>query len=192
MAGCESLRELHERAAQQHSRAEAAASAALAATDRGHAAFYASALRAIGEMASQLERTLNTVLAEAMTRDLVHGAYNAEMEAVALGDLLASAHDADSADRFAINLSPNPFPVLELDPRVLFHIYRNVRRRAAVRTLRPAVSARPTPHQPCALTHCPSPSFEPAAPASRCAPCAARLPACRPSRTRASTAGRTG
>lgn len=118
MADCETLRELHERAANE----------AAGTTD---VTLPRLTLRGLADMASKLERTLNTVLAEAMARELVHGVYDAQPEAVALVDLLHSCLDVDRADRFVIVTDPDPLPALSIDPRLVYHIYRNVRRRHA-------------------------------------------------------------
>lgn len=81
--------------------------------------------RGLNEVTIGLQRTLNVVLAEAMAREVAHGAYTPQVEAVHLVELLRGAlSSSSSAARFPILTQPEPLPQLELDPRLVFHIYR--------------------------------------------------------------------
>lgn len=75
------------------------------------------------DLNGMLQRTLDTVLAQAMARDVVHGAYKPRPEPTVLHDILVRGEG--HAKRFAVRVSPTPFPVLEIDPKLVFHIHRN-------------------------------------------------------------------
>eukprot|EP00304_Pavlova_gyrans_P016369 CAMPEP_0206033094 /NCGR_PEP_ID=MMETSP1466-20131121/393_1 /ASSEMBLY_ACC=CAM_ASM_001126 /TAXON_ID=44452 /ORGANISM="Pavlova gyrans, Strain CCMP608" /LENGTH=1216 /DNA_ID=CAMNT_0053407257 /DNA_START=46 /DNA_END=3696 /DNA_ORIENTATION=+ len=81
------------------------------------------------EIDAVLKRTLDMVLAQAMARDVVHGAYKPRPEPTQLLDLLSRGEGRTA--RFAITTKPEPLPVLELDPKLIFHIHRNAMSNAA-------------------------------------------------------------
>jgi hypothetical protein len=77
----------------------------------------------LGELHGMLRHTLSTVLAQAMARDVIHGAYTPRPEPINLRDVLVRGEG--HAERFAMSTLNSPFPVLELDPKLVFHIHRN-------------------------------------------------------------------
>ncbi|KAJ1631140.1 hypothetical protein T492DRAFT_613137 [Pavlovales sp. CCMP2436] len=77
----------------------------------------------LGELHGMLQHTLSTVLAQAMARDVLHGAYTPRPEPINLRNVLVRC--AGHAERFEMRTLVEPFPVLELDPKLVFHIHRN-------------------------------------------------------------------
>jgi signal transduction histidine kinase len=94
----------------------------------------ATLARAVNELEDNLKRTLNTVLAEAMARELVHGEYRAQpKKQVDVVALLRSCIGAGSSgdqckhqdSRYRLETCPSPFPLLEVDPQLVYHVFRN-------------------------------------------------------------------
>jgi hypothetical protein len=82
--------------------------------------------RVIRELDSQLHETLDTVLAEAMARDIIHEVYEPRLEQVNIKDLLTgSAIDIGHSVVFPLELIPADFPNLLLDPQQVRYIHRN-------------------------------------------------------------------
>jgi len=75
------------------------------------------------ELDKTLRNILDTILSEAMARDVIHGNYEPKMERVELAALL-TAREMRS-DRFRLNTSPSPLPSLFIDPQLLLYIHRN-------------------------------------------------------------------
>ena len=79
----------------------------------------------IKEMDSMLHEVLDTVLAEAMARDVIHESYKPRLERVDVKDLLMScSYGLGSNERFPLQLS-DALPPLLLDPQLLRYIHRN-------------------------------------------------------------------
>jgi hypothetical protein len=76
----------------------------------------------------ELENTLNdildTILDEAMAREIVYGEYEPKMERLDVPAILASIRRRSSL-RFPLNVLPNPLPRLAIDRQLLRYIYRN-------------------------------------------------------------------
>ncbi|KAG8462663.1 hypothetical protein KFE25_004639 [Diacronema lutheri] len=86
----------------------------------------ASLVRVVTEMEEKLKRTLNTVLAQAMARELVHGEYSAQPEPVDVEALLRSSISSSDDDaRFQFAFRPDPFPMVLVDPRLVYHVFHN-------------------------------------------------------------------
>mmetsp|Transcript_3353 Transcript_3353/g.6269 ORF Transcript_3353/g.6269 Transcript_3353/m.6269 type:complete len:1165 (-) Transcript_3353:172-3666(-) len=85
--------------------------------------------RYLVELDKTLHEILDTILAEAMARDVIHEVYEPKMEKV---DVLEVLHDSmnlnankSHAQRFPIESSPSPLPKFALDPQLLKYIHRN-------------------------------------------------------------------
>mmetsp|Transcript_226 Transcript_226/g.316 ORF Transcript_226/g.316 Transcript_226/m.316 type:complete len:1086 (+) Transcript_226:192-3449(+) len=74
-----------------------------------------------------LHEILDTIMAEAMARDVIHGVYHPRHERIEVHQVLHSMSKGSrsAALRFPIMSSPAPFPELMLDPQLLRHIHRN-------------------------------------------------------------------
>jgi hypothetical protein len=82
--------------------------------------------RFIKELDTQLHETLDTVLAEAMARDVIHEVYVPRLERVDIKELLTNSNfGAGTSDRFPLELSPLDIPGLSLDPQLVRYIHRN-------------------------------------------------------------------
>jgi len=79
------------------------------------------------EMDSAIHDVLETILTEAMARDVIHGVYVPELEQVDIVSLLASMsrHTNAAIERFPVTSSPKPFPSFLFDPHLLKCIHRN-------------------------------------------------------------------
>ena len=83
--------------------------------------------RLLGAMDSSLHEVLDTVLAEAMARDVIHGAYDPQLEPLDVAALVRGISGrAEGADeRFPVTTSPEKFPILLFDQQLLKCIHRN-------------------------------------------------------------------
>jgi len=77
----------------------------------------------LADLSSKLQQTLNTVLAEAIAKDLAHGNYAPQNESVDLEALFKGNLGSDP--RFEVRTMPSPLPVVDMDPRLLYHVHRN-------------------------------------------------------------------
>lgn len=79
------------------------------------------------ELDKTLHEILDTVLAEAMARDVIHEVYEHKHERVNIAQLIqnTSNNTAESIARFPIVTEPSPLPDMELDPQLLKYIHRN-------------------------------------------------------------------
>lgn len=85
--------------------------------------------RYLFELDRTLHEILDTVLAEAMARDVIHEVYEPKLERVNVPLLLADSMNLNastsSIKRFPINTTPSPLPDYALDPQLLKYIHRN-------------------------------------------------------------------
>jgi signal transduction histidine kinase len=78
------------------------------------------------DLEGTLHEILDTVLAEATARDVIHEAYEPQKEALDIRDeLYKSIGSAASAERFPVTISPPDMPRLWMDPQLLRYIHRN-------------------------------------------------------------------
>jgi len=86
--------------------------------------------RCLGELDKTLHEVLDTVLAEAMARDVIHEVYEPLLEEVDISSILCSSNvsvfDKDSRlERFPLLTHPCPLPLFAFDPQLLKYIHRN-------------------------------------------------------------------
>jgi hypothetical protein len=82
--------------------------------------------RIIKELDSQLHHTLDTVLAKAMARDIIHEVYEPRLEQVNIKDLVCGyAVDIGHSLVFPVELIPADIPNLLLDPQIVRYIHCN-------------------------------------------------------------------
>ena len=77
----------------------------------------------MAELDSTLREILDTVLSEAMARDVVHEVYEPRKERIDVPFVLYGG--SGSTERFPLHLVPSPFPQMLLDPQLLRYIHRN-------------------------------------------------------------------
>jgi hypothetical protein len=79
------------------------------------------------ELDIMLHEVLDTVLAEAMARDVVHEIYRPRLERLDVVSLLSncSGSKVGKSERFPISLNGTDLPYLQLDPQLLRYIHRN-------------------------------------------------------------------
>ncbi|KAL3939528.1 MAG: hypothetical protein SGBAC_005759 [Bacillariaceae sp.] len=75
------------------------------------------------EIDETLKTILDTVLSEAMARDVIHGNYEPKLERIELEELLRTSDTIH--DQFSLQADPSPMPSLHLDPQLLLFIHRN-------------------------------------------------------------------
>jgi len=83
--------------------------------------------RRIEELDVTLHELLDTVLAEAMARDVIHEVYKPRLERLDVKGLLTSSicMAGKSNERLSVELAKPDIPYLNLDPQLLRHIHRN-------------------------------------------------------------------
>jgi len=85
--------------------------------------------RYLFELDKTLHEILETILAEAMARDVIHEVYEPKLERVNFPKLLYSTMNlsasSQSIKRFPISTAPDPLPDYALDPQLLKYIHRN-------------------------------------------------------------------
>ena len=86
--------------------------------------------RCLGELDKTLHEVLDTILAEAMARDVIHEVYEPKLEEVDISSILCSSNisvfDKDSRlERFPLLTHPSPLPLFAFDPQLLKYIHRN-------------------------------------------------------------------
>lgn len=85
--------------------------------------------RYLFELDKTLHEILDTILAEAMARDVIHGVYEPKLERVNVPSLLAESMNLNASKmsslRFPITTFPSPLPNYALDPMLLKYIHRN-------------------------------------------------------------------
>lgn len=78
------------------------------------------------ELDRKLKDILDTVLSEAMARDVIHGAYEPKLERVDIMETLGIPNNSSmDNDRFPLLCDPSPLPALHFDPQLLKYIHRN-------------------------------------------------------------------
>lgn len=85
--------------------------------------------RIIHELDKTLHEILETILAEAMARDVIHEIYEPKHERVDVAELIQSTMNstatAESMERYPVLTEPSPLPDLAIDPQLLKYIHRN-------------------------------------------------------------------
>ena len=85
--------------------------------------------RMVFELNKTLHEILETILAEAMARDVIHEVYEPKHERVNVVQLISSTMNstatAASMERFPVITEPSPLPDMTLDPQLLIYIHRN-------------------------------------------------------------------
>ena len=82
--------------------------------------------RHLMDLEGTLHEILDTVLAEATARDVIHEAYEPQKEALDIRDeLFKSIGSAASSQRFPVTITPADMPRLWMDPQLLRYIHRN-------------------------------------------------------------------
>mmetsp|Transcript_13156 Transcript_13156/g.19347 ORF Transcript_13156/g.19347 Transcript_13156/m.19347 type:complete len:1134 (+) Transcript_13156:88-3489(+) len=80
----------------------------------------------IYELDKTLQEILDTVLAEAMARDVIWEGYEPKLERVKVSEVLSTANAGmSSMQRFPFESSPEILPDFSLDPQLLKYIHRN-------------------------------------------------------------------
>jgi signal transduction histidine kinase len=79
------------------------------------------------ELDITLNEILDTILDEAMSRDVVHERYELNQQRITVSQILAPMRRQSLASRhrFPFFLDPDPFPEIIMDPRLLRYIHRN-------------------------------------------------------------------
>tara|TARA_B100000085_G_scaffold275103_1_gene292625 strand:- start:1796 stop:4306 length:2511 start_codon:yes stop_codon:yes gene_type:complete len=83
--------------------------------------FHSDVINRFGEIAYDLDGTLQTVLSEAMAKDIMNNEYIARKEKVNIGDLI----NRIKGDRYKWFLNPKEIPNILSDGQLLFYIIRN-------------------------------------------------------------------
>ena len=92
---------------------------------------YDLANRTLLELDKTLREVLDTVLAEAMARDVIHEVYEAKSERTDVVALVKSTMNSaissstKSVERFPVITEPSPFPEMAIDQQLLKYIHRN-------------------------------------------------------------------
>jgi signal transduction histidine kinase len=85
--------------------------------------------RILFELDKTLHEILDTILAEAMARDVIHEVYEPKHERVNVVQLIQctmnSTATAASMERFPVATQPSPLPDMAIDPQLLKYIHRN-------------------------------------------------------------------
>lgn len=100
--------------------------------DPGNPNFSDDVVRCMNELGKSLHETLDTILIEAMTRDLIHDLYRPHREKIDLSSVLSGFSEDHSFDvsgvgnltRFPLITRPSPLPVFHLDPNLLRYLHR--------------------------------------------------------------------
>lgn len=79
---------------------------------------------AFSELESTLRDMLDTILDQAMAREIVYGEYKPRKERMNVPEVLSSLRRRASP-RFPLKVNPKPLPEMEMDRQLLRYIYRN-------------------------------------------------------------------
>mmetsp|Transcript_36823 Transcript_36823/g.78511 ORF Transcript_36823/g.78511 Transcript_36823/m.78511 type:complete len:1179 (+) Transcript_36823:87-3623(+) len=90
-------------------------------------------VRCMNELGKSLHETLDTILIEAMTRDLIHDLYRPHREKINISSVLSGFADENSfgvsgmsnLTRFPLITRPSPLPRFYLDPNILRYLHRH-------------------------------------------------------------------
>jgi signal transduction histidine kinase len=125
---CDSLREVLQTAAVQKRELKAVAEA-VSTIDSGYVPENNDITRCINELDKTLHEILETVLSEAMARDVIHEVYEPKLECLDLTKLLMSTMNVSASIsnqiRFPIVTFPGNFPKIAMDPLLMKCIHRN-------------------------------------------------------------------
>lgn len=125
---CDSLREVLHYATVKKRESEAALDS-ISTADISHYLGENDATRCIDELDKTLHEILETVLSEAMARDVIHEVYEPKLECIDLKQLLMSTMNVSASKsnqiRFPIITFPNDFPKIAMDPLLMKCIHRN-------------------------------------------------------------------
>ncbi len=82
-----------------------------------------------GELDNTLRDVLDTIMDHAMSLDVINEEYDVRKERVSVPEVFCNirrqANGPSPNARFTMKASPDPFPILGLDPRLLRHVYQN-------------------------------------------------------------------
>ncbi|KAL7469864.1 hypothetical protein ACHAXS_010109 [Conticribra weissflogii] len=85
-------------------------------------------VRCMNELGKSLNDTLETIMVEAMARDLVHDLYRPNKERVDVASVLSGTVDdvaaVSSLTRFPLITRPSPLPMFYFDPQLLRYLHR--------------------------------------------------------------------
>lgn len=89
-------------------------------------------VRCMNELGKSLHVTLDTILIEAMTRDLIHDLYRPQRQKIDIASVLSGFADdhafdvsgAGSLTRFPLITRPSPLPMFNLDPNLIRYLHR--------------------------------------------------------------------
>ena len=87
------------------------------------------AMLSLEDLNMQLYEILDTALAEAIARDVIHERYTPRLEQLDVAGLLRSK--MGKSGRFVLKVSGNKIPFLRLDPQIIQYIHRNAVSNAA-------------------------------------------------------------
>ena len=96
----------------------------MSASATGRSGSLAGCWKRLGELDSNLHEVLDTVLAEAMARDVINEVYQPRFESVDVIALLRSSY-SNSKGMFPIHSKQSDLPYLKLDRQLLRYIHRN-------------------------------------------------------------------
>jgi signal transduction histidine kinase len=95
----------------------------------------ANVVRCMNELGKSLHETLDTIMIEAMTRDLIHDVYRPHREKCDVATVIGGfsdtvvAYDFSSAgnmSRFPLICKPSPLPCFNFDPNLLRYLHRQI------------------------------------------------------------------
>ncbi|KAL7541450.1 hypothetical protein ACHAXR_013266 [Thalassiosira sp. AJA248-18] len=100
--------------------------------DLGDSGMGDDVVRCMNELGKSLHETLDTILIEAMTRDLIHDLYRPHRENINVSAVLSGFDDEHSFDlsgvgnltRFPLITRPSPLPTFYFDPKLLRYLHR--------------------------------------------------------------------
>ena len=79
----------------------------------------------ISDLHSTLNEVLDTVLAEAMSKEVIYEVYRPVLERLNIAQVLRNSVEIGHKERFPIESDPSPFPEFNFDQQLLIYIHRN-------------------------------------------------------------------